>query len=99
MDMKNWVAEQIAAKEKKAMPVLTFPAAEKMGITTKELIYSSELQSDAMYYIYEHVDMLAVLAFMDLSVEAEAFGSTIRYSDDEVPTVMGSIVDEDSKVC
>ncbi len=98
MDMKKWVADQIAAKEKKAMPVLTFPAAEKMGVTTKELIYSPELQSDAMYYIYEHVDMPAVLAFMDLSVEAEAFGSTIRYSDDEVPTVIGSIVDEDSNI-
>ena len=29
---------------------------------------------------------------MDLSLEAEAFGSTIRVSDDEVPTVIGSIV-------
>ena len=33
---------------------------------------------------------------MDLSVEAEAFGSKIVVSDDEVPTVVGAIVDEDS---
>ena len=98
MDMKQWVADQIQAKEKKALPVLTFPAAEKLGITTKELIYSPDLQAQAMKYIYDHTDMAAVLAFMDLSVEAEAFGSTIRYSDDEVPTVVGSIVDEDSNV-
>ena len=96
MNMKQWVADQIAAKQKKAMPVLTFPAAQKMGITTKELIYSPDLQAEAMLYIHDHVDMPAVLAFMDLSVEAEQFGSTIRYSDDEVPTVVGSIVDEDS---
>ena len=29
---------------------------------------------------------------MDLSLEAECFGSTIRFSDDEVPTVIGSVV-------
>lgn len=98
MDMKKWVAEQIAAPRKKAMPVLTFPAAEMMGITTKELIYSSDLQADAMMYIHDHTDMAAVLAFMDLSVEAEAFGSNICYSDNEVPTVVGSIIDEDSNV-
>ncbi len=96
MNMKQWVADQIAAPKKKALPVLTFPAAEKMGITTKELIYSSDLQADAMMYIHDNTDMAAVLAFMDLSVEAEAFGSTICYSDDEVPTVVGTIIDEDS---
>ena len=98
MDMKQWVKDQIAAPVKKALPVLTFPAAEKMGVTTKELIYSPDLQAEAMMYIHDHTDMAAVLAFMDLSVEAEAFGSTIRYSDNEVPTVIGSIVDEDSNV-
>jgi len=29
---------------------------------------------------------------MDLSVEAECFGAAIRFSDDEVPTVTGSVV-------
>ena len=98
MDMKQWVKDQIAAPVKKALPVLTFPAAEKLGVTTKELIYSPELQAKAMKYIHDHTDMAAVLAFMDLSVEAEAFGSTIRYSDNEVPTVIGAIIDEDSNV-
>jgi len=98
MDMKQWVKDQIEAPVKKALPVLTFPAAEKLGITTKELIYSPELQAKAMKYMYDNTDMAAVLAFMDLSVEAEMFGSDIRYSDDEVPTVVGSIIDEDSNV-
>ena len=60
MDMKQWVSDQIQAKEKKALPVLTFPAAEKLGITTKELIYSPDLQAQAMKYIYDHTDMAAV---------------------------------------
>lgn len=35
----------------------------------------------------------ASLSYMDLSVEAEAFGSDVRYSDEDVPTVVGSIVE------
>ena len=34
---------------------------------------------------------------MDLSVEAEAFGSSIHVSDDEVPTVVGAIVSEEEE--
>lgn len=38
------------------------------------------------------MDSLASVSMMDLSIEAEAFGSTIRVCDDEVPTVIGHIV-------
>lgn len=34
---------------------------------------------------------------MDLSVEAECFGSTIRVSDEEVPTVIGSVVNTEEE--
>ncbi|MGI6217103.1 MAG: uroporphyrinogen decarboxylase family protein [Coriobacteriales bacterium] len=98
MNMNKWVEEAIAAKEKKPIPVLTFPAIQEMGITVKELIYSSDYQAQAMKIIHDKTDMGATLAFMDLSVEAESFGSTIRYSDDEVPTVVGSIIDEDTDI-
>lgn len=33
---------------------------------------------------------------MDLSVEAEAFGAETVVSDDEVPTVVGALVGEDT---
>jgi uroporphyrinogen decarboxylase len=98
MDMEKWVADQIAAKRKKPLPVLTYPAIQDMGITMKQLIYSADYQAEAMKRIYDKTDMAAVLAFMDLSVEAESFGSNIVYSDDAVPTVVGSIIDEDTDI-
>lgn len=42
-----------------------------------------------MKLVAERTDSLAFVSLMDLSLEAECFGSTIRVSDDEVPTVIG----------
>ena len=95
-DMKQWVADTIAAPVKKPMPVLSFPAVQLMGITVRDLISSSEHQAQGMQLVAQRVDSAAAVSLMDLSVEAECFGSEIRVSDDEVPTVIGSIVtDED----
>ncbi|MBE5893465.1 MAG: methyltransferase [Lachnospiraceae bacterium] len=92
MNMKQWVADMIAAPTKKAMPVLSFPAIQLMNITVKELISSSDLQAQAMKVVADNTDSAGSVSLMDLSVEAECFGSTIHISDDEVPTVIGSIV-------
>lgn len=96
-NMKQWVAETLAAKEKKPMPVLSFPAIQMMDITVKELISSSDLQAKGMKLVADRVDAAAAVSLMDLSLEAECFGSTIRFSDDEVPTVIGSVVSSEEE--
>jgi len=92
MDMQKWVTELRSSKVKKAMPILSFPAIQLMNIGVKELIASSKMQAGGMKLIAERADTLAAVSMMDLSVEAEAFGSEIRFSDDEIPTVMGRII-------
>lgn len=93
-DMMKWVDDAIAAEQKKGFLVLSFPAIQKMGITVKELIASSDLQAEAMKIVADSTpNAAAAVSMMDLSLEAEAFGSTVHFSDDEVPTVTGSIVE------
>ena len=97
-NMMKWVDEMLEAEHKKGMPVLSFPAIQKMGITVKELIMSSDLQAQAMKLVADAApDAAASLSMMDLSLEAEAFGSKIRFSDMEVPTVIGSIVEDEDE--
>ena len=91
-DMKAWLEALRDAPVKKAMPVLSFPAVQLMGITVRELISSAEAQAEAMELVAKRTDAAASVSLMDLSVEAECFGSEIRFSDEEVPTVVGSIV-------
>ena len=95
-NMKQWVADTIAAPTKQAVPVLSFPAVQLMDITVRDLISRSEYQAKGMKMVADKVASGASVSLMDLSVEAECFGSEIRVSDDEVPTVVGAIVtDED----
>lgn len=96
MDMRKWREEVIASPIKQALPVLSFPAIQTMGITVKELIGSSDSQAKAMRLIADAYPTAAAVSFMDLSVEAEAFGSRIVVTDEEVPTVVGAIIDEDT---
>ena len=96
MNMKEWLAALLKADRKKAMPILSFPCVSLMGISVKELIEDPALQAAGMQKIAERVPSLASVSMMDLSVEAEAFGATVRFSDNEVPTVTGILVhDED----
>lgn len=91
-NMNQWLDNIKASERKKAMPILSFPSMQLLGITVKDLISSGRSQADGMKMIADRTDALAAVSLMDLSVEAEAFGSTVRFSEDEVPTVVGSIV-------
>ena len=91
-DMKQWMKDVVDAPVKRAVPVLSFPAIQLMGITVRELISSSDAQAKGMKMVADRVPAGASVSLMDLSVEAECFGSQIRFSDDEVPTVVGSVV-------
>jgi len=91
--MQAWLKEQMAADKRRAMPILSFPSIQLMGITVKDLIADSDVQAQGMYKIAQRCPTAAAVSMMDLSVEAECFGSQIRFSDDEVPTVIGSVVE------
>ena len=79
-----------------ALPILSFPAAQKLGVSVEELVKNAELQADAMAHIAAQTNTAAAVSLMDLSVEAEAFGASVRYFKDEVPAVTGQLVsDED----
>lgn len=95
-NMREWLDAMRESPVKKAMPVLSFPAVQLMGISVRELISDSEAQARGMALVAERTDAAAAVSLMDLSLEAECFGATIRVSDDEVPTVTGALVtDED----
>ena len=92
MQARAWLNALRDAPRKKPLPVLSFPCVSLLNITVKDLIADSGLQAEGMRRVAERADAAAAVSFMDLSVEAEAFGCPIRISDDEVPTVTGAVI-------
>jgi len=88
--MSNWL--KTAAASHKAMPILCFPGIQLTGMSVQELVLDGGKQAACMKALAERYDVLASVSLMDLSVEAEAFGSPVRFSDDEVPTVTGALI-------
>ncbi len=77
--------------------MLSFPSTQLLGISVKELINSSDNQARGMQAIASRCNVGASLNMMDLSVEAEAFGAKIHFSEDEIPTVTEGIIDDIAK--
>ena len=82
----------------KFIPVLSFPVAKKLGHSVGEFVKSADLQAETMAWIARNAPVDVVLGPMDLSIEAEAFGATVRFGDDDVPAVMGQLVAEEDDV-
>ena len=92
MNIREILWEAARSDAQRAMPVLSFPAVQKMNTTVEQLVKNSELQAQAMEIIAHNTDTLAAVSLMDLSVEAEAFGASVRFSPDEVPAVTGQLI-------
>lgn len=92
MNMYQWLERVRNERRKKPMPVLSYPAIQLMGINVRQLSFSAEAQAKGMELVAARTDSLASVSLMDLSVEAECFGSSVKMTDDEVPTVVGAIV-------
>lgn len=97
INMKAWIDELRTSERKIALPILSFPCVSLLGIPVRELISSAEQQAEGMRLVAEEVKSAASVSLMDLSVEAECFGATVRFSDDEVPTVVGRLINDEDE--
>ena len=92
--MKHWVCGVINDRAVRAMPIMTYPGLTLAGRTIMQVVTDGESQFRCIRALSERYPSLAAVTMMDLSVEAEAFGSRVRFSEFEVPTVVGSLVND-----
>ena len=95
-NMKQWVEDYRNSKVKKAMPILSFPGAQLIGKTVEELVRDGCLQALCMEAIAKRYEMGVAVSLMDLSVEAEAFGAKVLFSEDDVPTIHGALIEDEA---
>ena len=92
MNMKAFLNIIIKDNKKYALPILSFPAVSKLDVSVKELLCSAKLQAKAIEMVAHSTDTIAAVSLMDLSLEAEAFGAHIVFSENEVPAITGQLV-------
>ena len=96
-NMKAWKEELLNGSKKKPMPILSFPGVQLIESTVDALVRSGELQAKCMESIAKKYDMGMAVSLMDLSVEAEAFGSSVHYSEDDVPTIHDILIHDEEE--
>ena len=92
MNIKNYLWEAAHGCYARALPILSFPAVQKLQVRIDQLVKDAKLQAEAMELIVRETDSLAAISLMDLSVEAEAFGAEVCFYENEVPAVTGQLV-------
>lgn len=90
----NLIKSILEAKDRLAIPIMTHPGIEAIGKTVKNAVTSGKVHYEAIKYLADHYNSAAYTTIMDLTVEAEAFGAQIIISDDEIPSVTGSVVND-----
>ena len=90
--MKKWITDVINNPKRIAIPILTHPGIEMIGKTVLEAVTDGKVHANAIRALNKRYPAAATTVIMDLTVEAEAFGCTINFSKDEVPTVSHRLV-------
>ena len=85
-------------KKRLAIPIMTHPGIELCGSTVLKAVTDGQAHADAICALNERFPADAVTAIMDLTGEAEAFGAEIRFPENEIPTVIGRLLEDADSV-
>ena len=97
-NMKEWMANAIQSRERLAIPIMTHPGIEICGQKVVNAVKDGQIHYEAIKRLNDIYPADACTAIMDLTVEAEAFGAEIISPEDEVPSVVGRLVDNEDSV-
>jgi len=92
MNMKEWVTHVKQSEARLAIPLMTHPGIDLIGKNVFDAVTNGRTHFEAIAALNKKYPAAASTIIMDLTVEAEAFGSKISFSTHEVPTITGSLV-------
>jgi len=77
---------------------MTHPGIELIGNTVREAVSDGNVHFEAIRALDQKYPSAACTVIMDLTVEAEAFGASINFPENEVPTVVGRLLSDRESV-
>ncbi len=92
MNMKSWAEEIINSPKVVAVPIMTHPGIEIIGKSVRDAVTNGDVHAAAIIAVDKKYPAGASTVIMDLTVEAEAFGAEIEFTEHDVPNVIGRLV-------
>jgi len=87
-----------SAEKRMAFPLALFPGAQIVGCTVLDIVTNAEAQFAASKALCSRYKTPIVITAMDLSVEAEAFGCSTHFAENEVPTISAPAISSESDI-
>ena len=95
MNMQTWLRDQMTARKRQALPLLSAPAVQLMGIRVGGLLSDSNMQAQGMYQIARRCPAAAAVAPMVPVAKGLASRSSTRPS--QKPASTGGAVEEERR--
>lgn len=98
-NLSKWTNDILSGKSRrKVIPIMTHPGIEFIGATVKQAVTDGNTHFAAIRAVNNSFNLDAVTVIMDLTVEAEAFGADIIFPEDEIPSVVGRLLDDEDAI-
>ncbi len=98
-NMRMWVRDILDSDERRAFPLMAYTGMDLTGSTIHDVLRDGKKQAACIRALASRYPSAALLTVMDLSAEAEAFGSETRFIGNETPTITGKIVTDLESAC
>ena len=99
INMKEWAEGIIQAKDRRNLPVLFFPVIKNMEMTVPESTQAADKQAEVMLeVIKEYPETIAAMTGMDLTVDSEAFGATVKFSKRQAPNIKSIVIQDEAEI-
>jgi uroporphyrinogen decarboxylase len=91
-NMNQWACSILQTPHVETLPIMTYPGLALTGRSILDAVNSPADQAAIIEHLAARYPAAAAVTMMDLSLEAEAFGAQVAFSEKEVPTVQGRLV-------
>ncbi|HEY9166186.1 MAG TPA: uroporphyrinogen decarboxylase family protein [Candidatus Kryptonia bacterium] len=97
-NMEEWVKSIRNSPKRLAIPIMTHPGIEIIRKRTIDAVKSHEVQYSAIIAIQKRFAPDAATMMMDLTLEAEAFGSDVDFHENEIPSLSGKLLEDSAAI-
>jgi len=96
--MTSYYSFLLSSQYRHALPIAMYPGIHLTGASVQDIATKSSAQFEAQAALHDRYRTNVVLTGMDLSVEAEAFGSKVQFYTNEIPTIIDRLIIDQSSI-